>query len=206
MSEDSLPLFPLPVVLFPGSAMPLHIFEERYKMLIGECLQDISDFGINFVNKEKISDVGCTAAVLTVLRRYPDGRLDIVVRGNRRSRVVQCFGSDRPYLVGRIEYVEDDAGDADTVLESETISFYNTLVEIVYHSSVPPVTPGSGEGRTSFLLAQKSGLDIEQRQALLEMRSENQRLSVLNAYFRAVIPKLKELGEVNRIIRGDGYL
>lgn len=206
MREESLPLFPLPVVLFPGSALPLHIFEERYKLLIGECLQEIREFGINFVHSENVSEIGCTAAVLTVLRRYPDGRLDIVVRGNRRYQLLEYTDRNRPYLVGNIEYIEDGSEQPDTHLEAETISLYNTLVEIVYRSSVPPVTAGGGDRRMSFLLAQKSGLDLEQRQALLGMRSENERLSTLNTYFRTVIPKLKELEEVNRVIRGDGYL
>ena len=84
MSEQLLPLFPLQVVLFPHSLLPLHIFEDRYKLLIRECVTEKTEFGINLVQDGTLADVGCTAVVTTIVRRYDDGKMDIVVQGRQR--------------------------------------------------------------------------------------------------------------------------
>jgi Lon protease-like protein len=103
---DALPLFPLGVVLLPGMSLPLHIFEERYKLMIAECLEHEGEFGIVLSNGERMESAGCTAAVRRVLRRYPDGRMDVLTVGKRRFRILE-LREGRPWLEALVEPLQD---------------------------------------------------------------------------------------------------
>jgi Lon protease-like protein len=206
MSEELLSLFPLQVVLFPHARLPLHIFEERYKVLVGECIKDDREFGVNLLREGEISGVGCSAVVVSVLKKYDDGQMDIVVEGKRRYRVRRTYQERAPYLVGHVEYLAPAAETIDRRLADETIRLYNTLVNLVYREKVEEVEEGCLDSELSFLLAQKAGMDLLQRQQLLESSSEKQRLLMIKEYLTIVIPKLEQAGEIERIIRSDGYL
>src|SRR6185436_18976315 len=106
MHEELLPLFPLSLVLFPRTPLPLHIFEERYKIMIGEAIRDSSEFGIILNKDTEILPTGCTATVESVTKRYPDGQLDIVTRGRRRFRI-QNVDDGKEYLRANVEYFDD---------------------------------------------------------------------------------------------------
>ena len=204
MSE--LALFPLPVVLFPDSALPLHIFEERYRILIAGCITSPSEFGINLVHEGKMSEVGCTAVVEKLVKKYDDGKMDIVVRGKRRYRLMQVAPESREYMVGEVEYLTLEGGSVDRALAQETIRLHNTVIDIVYNDSNRHIPIDLVATGVSFVLAQKSGMDLLQRQHLLEVTSENERLKLLSTYFTGIIPKLETMEEVNRVVRSDGYL
>jgi len=206
MTEELLPLFPLQVVLFPNSALPLHIFEERYKTLINECLEEEKEFGVNLVNGSVVSDVGCTAAVKEVYKRYDDGRLDIAVEGHRRYFLQRYDTLMAPYPIGVVEYlsVPDEIVDED--LAHATVSLYNKLIATVYKGKLPQVAERKVTPGLSFVLAQKSGMDILQRQRLLETPSENERLRMLHSYLAEVLPKLHEYQQIERVVKSDGYL
>ena len=204
MSE--LGLFPLPLVLLPDSALPLHIFEERYKTLIGECIAGDLEFGINLVHEGKLSEVGCSAIVEKVVAKYDDGKMDIVIRGKRRYRVLKVESEARPYTLGDVQYLEAEKEGVDQQLAQEAIRLHNTVIGLVYNDTGHQVAIDSDAEQVSFLLAQKSGMDLLQRQSLLELTSENARLELLNTYFTAIIPKLETMEEVNRVVRSDGYL
>ena len=206
MAGELLPLFPLQVVLFPRSALPLHIFEERYKLLINECITWRKEFGINFVDREAVTPVGCTAVVRSVTRRYPDGRLDIVVEGRRRYRLDRYEAQRAPYLLGIVQYLADAEEAVDMGLAEETVVLFKKLVDVVYKEKSERVVPSPDAGEASFVIAQKAGLDLQQRQRLLETVSENDRLRMLKAYLSEVIPKLEHYEEVERVIRSDGYV
>src|SRR4029077_1980579 len=107
MQDGLLPLFPLQVVLLPGTALPLHIFEDRYKEMIGEVLRDKLEFGVVLASEKGIVNTGCTATVDRVLREYPDGRLDILTRGRRRFEVL-LLNDERSFLRGAVEFFDDD--------------------------------------------------------------------------------------------------
>src|SRR5215472_15538956 len=98
-----LPLFPLDLVLFPHTPVPLHIFEPRYKELIGECLEQRTPFGIVRAKDDGIAEIGCTAEILDVAKRYDDGRMDIVCEGRRRFEVMQV-NEDRSFLQAEVSY------------------------------------------------------------------------------------------------------
>ena len=110
MPEFLLPLFPLKVVLFPRTEIPLHIFEERYKEMIGECLEQRSEFGIVLLLDEGLASIGCTAAVKQVIRKFEDGRMDILVRGQRRFELAQ-LDQEKSYLRGEAQFFDDEAGE-----------------------------------------------------------------------------------------------
>ncbi len=206
MSEVLLPLFPLQVVLLPTSILPLHIFEERYKQLISECEKEGKEFGINFSQKDEIAKVGCSALITKIVKRYADGKLDILVQGQRRYELGTLVTSSRLYSVGRVQFLNQDVESVDVALAIETIQLHNQLVQLVYRDKAFEVEFDENNPLLSFKVAQKAGMDLAQRQALLEEDSENIRLTVLHQYFVEVIPKLEHLSEVERVIKSDGYI
>ena len=206
MAEERLPLFPLQVVLFPGSLLPLHIFEERYKVLINECVTGKKSFGINLVEGRKFSVVGCKACVHRILERYDDGRMDIVVQGGERYHLLRYEDNVAPYLVGFVEEFRERSEQANADVVRETVALYNRLVAAAYKNKLRPVSMDTPTDGMSFALAQKVGMSLQQRQALLELPSENDRLRLLHTYLTEVIPRLKDFEELDRIIHNDGYI
>ncbi len=141
MAEEMLPLFPLNVVLFPGSALPLHIFEDRYKILVRECSEKRGmEFGINRVEGERLSSIGCTAVVREVVKRYEDGRFDIIADGMRRYQLQGLDQGKTPYYVGRVTFLEDEKDEVDAALLNETTDLYNRLVTSVYEDRLPRIS------------------------------------------------------------------
>jgi Lon protease-like protein len=206
MSVGLLPLFPLQVVLFPGSSLPLHIFEERYKTLISECLEERKEFGVNLVHQNEMLKVGCTAAVSSVVKRFADGRMDIAVVGRNRYELLRYEVGRAAYLVGDVRYLASVGEDLDRALAEETVVLYNELVSRVYNDKLPQIEVREYEQGLSFVLAQKSGMDLLQRQRLLELSSENGRLEMIHAYLTGAIPRLDKIEEIERVIQSDGYL
>jgi len=206
MSHVQLPLFPLGVVLFPGSALPLHIFEERYRLLVGQSSRTGAEFGINFTRKGNLSRIGCTARVREVVRRYEDGSFDVIVEGVRRFSVVEFHRDQAPYVIGRVEFIEQAQEHEDTGLITETLELYNRLVGIVYRDEDFQLTREGGASPLSFRMAQKAGLDLASRQHLLEVDSENERLEWLRSHLTLFLPKLENAAEIDRIARNDGYV
>src|SRR4029077_11961800 len=110
MQEELLPLFPLHVVLFPRAPLPLHIFEERYKQMVAEALRDKSEFGIVQAGDKGIVNTGCTASIEKVLKKYPDGRMDLLTVGRRRFEII-LLNDEKPYLRGAVEFFDDEASE-----------------------------------------------------------------------------------------------
>jgi Lon protease-like protein len=206
MSQVVLPLFPLKIVLFPQSLFPLHIFEDRYKTLIQECVAQNGEFGINLLDGNTLQEIGCTAKVVEILQRYPDGSLDIVVKGLERYSLQRIEESSTPYMTGVVTFLETPEERVDPILASHTVELYNVLLEKVYQRRIPPLTIDAPEPGLSFLLAQKAGMDLAGRQQVLETRFENDRLEIIRVHLSEVVPRLDAIQEVERIIQSDGYL
>lgn len=206
MKTDMLPLFPLQVVLFPHAALPLHIFEERYRALLRMVIKESVEFGIVLTKGEDLSEIGCSAAVTSVMQMYEDGRMDVLVEGRRRFRILQVDDTRAQYLMGSVAHLEDRGELPDAARFAETVQMYNQLVELVYAGKVKMLDPETVLPDLSFVMAQKAGMDLDQRQQLLELDTEEERLALLREYLTAVLPRLKKLEEVDRIIRSDGYL
>lgn len=178
MHEELLPLFPLSLVLLPQNIVPLHIFEERYKEMIGEALENQTEFGIVLAANDGILNVGCTASVERVLRRYDDGRMDILGLGRRRFRVEE-LDQERNFLRAKVEFFEDLEEFAPEDLQTKAREVHDR-----YESSAELPTQG---GVLSFMLSQ-SVRDVEVRQQLLMTRSESERLRMLIEF----LPKQRE--------------
>jgi len=203
---EIIPLFPLNVVLFPQSQLHLHIFEERYKTLIGECISYDTDFGINFVFEQDVRTIGCTAAVKEVVKRYEDGRIDIIVEGRRRYHLHNFVDAPHPYYSGRISWVEDMQEDVDEQLRLKAIQLHNQFVTVVFTGIVQQVNKENIRSTRAFHLVQKAGMDLNQRQLLLAMTSENQRLQFLIRHLETLIPMLSSKKSVDEFAKNDGYI
>ena len=108
VDQTTIPLFPLEVVLMPSMPLPLHIFEERYKLMIGECLEQDSEFGVVYQKGTEMKDIGCTARIVQVLRRFDDGRLDIMTQGINRF-IIESINEERPYFQAKVVYFDDQS-------------------------------------------------------------------------------------------------
>src|SRR5215467_14148505 len=110
MAARVLPLFPLQIVVFPRTRLPLHIFEERYKEMVSSAIRDATEFGVVLAKEEGIVNAGCTVKVEKVLHQYPDGRMDVLTVGQRRFEI-QRLNEDRDYLQGEVTYFDDEANE-----------------------------------------------------------------------------------------------
>jgi len=153
VAEVLLPLFPLEVVLLPEAPLPLHVFEDRYKRMIGECLEaqsrgsDREEFGVVLAREGEMQKVGCSARILEVTRRYDDGRLDILTAGIRRFEVLYTT-DEKPYLEGGVVFF-DDAEESEAPTDKETQRVRDMLREFVRRTpqalEVPIDLPGPGD-------------------------------------------------------------
>src|SRR5947209_11358064 len=130
MKQHMLPLFPLNVVLFPRTPLPLHIFEDRYKQMIADVLEDKSEFGVVLAGEKGICNSGCTAVVDKVLERYPDGRMDLLTIGRRRFEIL-TLDDDKPYLRGEVSFFDDEEFEEIAPETRErVVAFYKDMREV----------------------------------------------------------------------------
>lgn len=200
-------LFPLNIVLFPESVYPLHIFEDRYKTLINESYASGKPFGINYMNNKGINHTGCSAIVSDIFKKYPDGKMDILVSGITRFNIINMQDGETPYYTAEIEYFDDNEEEFDYANLSECIDLFNEAVEKIKSIKIDKIdSTNLKTNKPSFLIAQKSGLSPEQKQTLLEMKSENQRLQYLIRHIKRLAPIILKAETINNIIRFDGYI
>ena len=199
MQDGLLPLFPLQVVLLPGSQLPLHIFEDRYKEMIGEVLRDKLEFGVVLASEKGIVNTGCTATVDRVLREYPDGRLDILTRGRRRFEVL-LLNDERSFLRGAVEFFDDD----DPQPTEETGQSSADLLRNVIAFSQLPLDPEASDPRMSFRLARDVS-DLGFRQTLLTMRSEAERMRRIADFLPGYLERRKRVEHTKHVAGSNGH-
>ena len=202
MPVPLLPLFPLSLVLLPGSKLPLHIFEERYREMMGILIPEHGEFGVILVKDGGLVNVGCTATVEQVERRYPDGRLDIIVYARRRFQIVS-LDEEKSYLQGNVDYFNDrDADPVPPKLQQRAIAEYRKLRAAADPDAA--VEPRLDEPQLSFQLAQLvENLDF--RQTLLAMRSESDRLLYLIENLPSYIERLEQVTLARRVAPRNGH-
>ncbi len=192
----SLPLFPLNLVLFPGMALPLHIFEERYKDMIGDCIDRKEPFGIVLIKEGlEVGDpavpfqIGTTANIVNV-ERLPEGRMNILTRGQQRFETAEVVQRS-PHMVGQIRYLEEQAGEVSAELAAEASSQYSDFIRNL------SALAGGWTARAevpkepidlSYGIASNLDLPTSTRQELLELPTAQQRLEML-------LPLLKQGNE-----------
>jgi Lon protease-like protein len=202
MRADLLPLFPLQLVLFPGTPLPLHIFEERYKEMIGNAMERNTEFGIVMASEKGIVNIGTTAVVDQVVQRYPDGRLDIIVVGRRRFEI-QELNDELAYLRGEVEFFDDeDEAEVTDELRSRVMGAYEEILKLGTGSAL--LDPELGEGDLSFRLAQVI-TDVNLRQLLLTSRSPLDRMKQLAAHLPQLLNERRETSRMKRAASTNGH-
>jgi Lon protease-like protein len=199
---DSLPLFPLGLVLLPEEVVPLHIFEERYKLMIGECLERETDFGIIWMSDDGLKDVGCTAKVTQLLERMDDGRMNILIQGAEPFRLLRRI-EDLPYPAGDVELLEEDDEPSDVAAGAGARERYADLVERVTDSRP---SEQDLEELDAYGMAATLDFALDAKQGLLELRSEQRRLERLRALFGSTLERLDHAERVAEQARNNGHL
>jgi Lon protease-like protein len=182
-----LPIFPLELVLLPGVPLPLHIFEPRYKEMIAECLERKQLFGVVRASSEGVADIGCTAEIMSVIKKYDDGRMDILTRGVERFEVIHV-NQEREFLQAEIAVVEDEPDKPAAQVVTQAVRLH---AEIAKLAGTEPSGPDEKAGNLSFLLAGSLPLDLDFKQKLLSTLSEAKRLEAVVSYLEAILPGLR---------------
>ena len=201
MAVSLLPLFPLDLVLFPGAPLPLHIFEPRYKELIAECMAQKTAFGMVRARENALAEVGCTAVILDVNRRYEDGRLDISTEGGQRFAVRQ-LNQERSFLRGEVVFFDDEPSQVSKSETDTVIELHKQLFEVLGQHVEVEKTYAS----LSFQLANELPVDLDFKQSILEMKSEAERVETLIEYYRATIPKVEKTMRARDKASGNGHV
>jgi Lon protease-like protein len=199
-SSRDFPLFPLGIVALPGELIPLHIFEERYKTMISECLEGEREFGIVWLSDDGLREVGCACEIDRVLEQLDDGRMNLLVRGTRPFRVLERQGH-LPYPAGVIEFVEDREDTTDPDL---TKAAHEAYAELVKRATDREPEADELAEMTAYAMAATVDFGLEAKQGLLDMRSENARLRLVTRLFRAAIKRLELVDRVQERARSNG--
>ena len=195
-------MFPLQVVLLPEAELPLHIFEDRYKEMIGEVLRDKIEFGVVLANEKGIVNTGCTAVIERVLREYPDGRLDILALGRRRFEI-ERINDERAFLRGEVDYFDDeDEALPEDEYRARAISGYNELRALTAEAPLPAAH--TDDPQLSFRLARPIQ-DLGLRQALLSARSEADRLRQLAEFLPGFLIRQRRVEHVKQVAPRNGH-
>jgi len=197
-----IPLFPLDVVLFPGTPLPLHIFEPRYKEMIAECLAQNRTFGVVRAVEQGLADVGCTAEIVTVVKEYPDGRLDLVTEGRKRFELVR-INQERSFLQAEILLIGDEPGAPSQEETARAIQLHSDVLAI---AGAKQDLSAADPSLLSFYLAGSLPLDLDFKQKLLALRSEPERLTLLTAYFETILPNLQRAATARQRAGGNGHV
>ncbi|HEX8560617.1 MAG TPA: LON peptidase substrate-binding domain-containing protein [Pyrinomonadaceae bacterium] len=212
-----LPLFPLPLVLFPGAPLPLHIFEERYRRLLVDVRASNNLFGLSYFapgagaeDRPPAGHVGCATEVVEA-QPLPDGRSNILTVGVARYRVTEYVERGEPYLVARVEFFEDDEEDARTVARraGEVSEMFMRIARAMRTASEEraslPELPQDDPERLSFVVAAVVEMDAEAKQRLLEMRSTSGRLRRLHTMLSQAVSAYEARARTHEVSRGNGH-
>ncbi|HYA24406.1 MAG TPA: LON peptidase substrate-binding domain-containing protein [Terriglobales bacterium] len=197
-----LPLFPLDVVLLPGTPLPLHVFEPRYKEMIGECLQGSQVFGVVRAKEGGVAEIGCTAEIMTVTKKYDDGRMDIVTLGRDRFEVLHV-SQERSFLQAEVLYLRDEPSAASPEEVSQAMKLHTEIMTLA--GAQPADVSEIDKQQLSFHLAGSLPLDLDFKQALLGMKSEPERLQAIISFFETLLPSMRRTVHVRRKAGGNGH-
>jgi Lon protease-like protein len=199
-TRERFPLFPLGIVLIPHELVPLHIFEERYKLMIGECIEEESEFGIVWLADDGLKEIGCSARISRVLERFEDGRFNVLVEGASPFRLVRRI-EDLPYPAGDVEVLTDDEPPVDASVADAARSRYADLVAEVTDERPEPEALA---GLDAYAMAATLDVALDAKQTLLELRSERVRLERLEGLFADALRRIRHAERAAERARTNG--
>ncbi len=191
------------MVLFPGTPLPLHIFEPRYREMISECLDQKKSFGVVRAKEDGVAEIGCTAEIITVTRKYPDGRMDIVTEGRERFEVMQV-NQERSFLQAEVLYLQDAPDQATAEEIAQAVKLQGEIFELAGSDSTNPSE--IGDSQLSFRLIGSLPLDLDFKQTLLGLKSEAERMQAIISYLEAILPNLRRTVRVRQKAGGNGHV
>ena len=203
MSDIRIPLFPLGIVLFPGQAVPLHIFEPRYRVMTQHCIETRSPFGIVYVHAGNIAQTGCSALIVKTLKEHEDGRSDILTVGQKAFHLIRTH-NDQAYFEADVEYLEEDFDGIDAGVSEQLEKLYEQCHGALYDED-PPRFEAEGNNSLAYHIASELPLDVAFLQALLELRSEAKRQQRLAARLTEWYPQLQRRERVRGKAAGNGH-
>ena len=194
------PLFPLGLVALPSELIPLHIFEQRYKTMMNECLRDETEFGILWLADDGLREIGCACEIAEVIERMDDGRMNLVARGTRPFRVLERQGH-LAYPAGVVEFLEDrdDEPDAEVVAAA-----HEAYADLVRRATDRDPSEEELAELTAYAMAATVDFGLDAKQGLLDLRSENARLRLVTRLFRAAIKRLDFVDRAQARARSNG--
>jgi Lon protease-like protein len=198
-----IPLFPLDLVLFPGASLPLHVFEPRYREMISECLDQRKPFGVVRAKEDGVAEIGCTAEIVAVTQKYPDGRMDIATEGRERFEVMQV-NQERSFLQAEVLYLQDDPDPASPEEIAQAVKLQGEILELAGSTSADP--PAIESAQLSFSLVAPMPLDLDFKQTLLVLKSEAARMQAVISYFEAILPNLRRSVRARQKAGGNGHV
>ncbi|HET9094720.1 MAG TPA: LON peptidase substrate-binding domain-containing protein [Solirubrobacteraceae bacterium] len=197
---DRFPLFPLALVVLPGELVPLHIFEERFKALVAECLTHDSEFGIVWMADDELHDVGCACRIERILERFDDGRINLLARGTRPLRIIERQ-RDLAFPAGVVEFLADDPPPPAPSLVDAAHEVYAKLV----HKATDRTPPlDELQAMDAYAMAATVDFGLEAKQGLLDLRSEGARLELVTRLFRAALTRLDFVDRAQARARSNG--
>ena len=195
-------MFPLDLVLLPGTPLPLHIFEPRYREMVSECLDHNQHFGVLRSKEQELAEIGCTAEILTVTKKYPDGRMDIVTQGRKRFEVIR-LDQERAFLQAEVLYLHDEPEAALPEEIAQAVKLHGEIMALA--GAEPDKSLEVDEGQLSFHLAGSLPLYLDFKQTLLGMKSEAERLRAIILFFESILPTMRRTVHVRRKAGGNGH-
>jgi Lon protease-like protein len=198
-----IPLFPLEVVLFPEAALPLHIFEDRYREMVSVCLAEKIAFGVVCAQREGLAVVGCTAEIVRVLEKYPDGRMDILCQGSKRFEI-ENLDNSRSFLQAEVDFFEDEGLPATRSMREECTALHFEVLELM--GGEKSQRSFDLDEPVAFRLAWASPTDLPFRIELLAMRSDSERTEKLIAFYTAMLPKLRRGAQASAVAGRNGHV
>lgn len=203
MTPERITLFPLQVVLFPQAALPLHIFEPRYRELIRRSVETESEFGVVLERGVGVAKIGCTARVIEVTQEYEDGRMDIAVEGRRVFEILELF-QDKPCLEANAGFLADEPDPKTVEAPAEVIAAYEKCHELLY-GSTPDDFNRDEHPSLAYAIADDLPLDLDDKQTLLGLRDENERLAQLLPMIQQLVPRAQVRQRMRQKAGGNGH-
>ena len=205
--NNTIPIFPLSLVVFPFSKVPLHIFEERYKKMINKCLFEKTGFGVVSLILNEISKIGSYVEIVSVESRNENGEMDIIVRGTGRFKILKTTNHPDGYIVATFAEYSDVSDEISVQLLKELRENFEGIINKINFTLEDTFWRNYDETELkSYKIAEKSGLNLKQRQKLLTLRKENERIYFLLEHLTKLDKKISERVTAGAIIMGDGYI